>query len=144
MRFEHLVNFSREKKRADIVILDKDRVDTPYIIVEVKKLKLQDGKAQLRSYRNATGAPIAVWTNGQQISHYHRRDPNHFEDITETRYKADEGLYRLQRHWDFSHSMACSAAPNSDTISPHLRKERTREKGFEVFSVRLFLAHRAH
>lgn len=83
VRFEHLVNFGREKKRADIVILDKDRTDTPYIIVEVKKPKLQDGKAQLRSYCNATGAPIAVWTNGQQISHYHRRDPNYFEDITD-------------------------------------------------------------
>ena len=83
VRFEHLVNFGREKKRADIVILDKDRADTPYIIVEVKKPKLQDGKAQLRSYCNATGAPIAVWTNGQQVSHYHRRDPNYFEDITD-------------------------------------------------------------
>ena len=43
VRFEHLVNFGRERKRADIVILDKDRPDTPYIIVEVKKPKLQDG-----------------------------------------------------------------------------------------------------
>ena len=83
VRFEHLVNFGRERKRADIVILDRDRPDTPYIIIEVKKPKLQDGKEQLRSYCNATGAPIAVWTNGQQISHYHRRDPNYFEDITD-------------------------------------------------------------
>jgi len=83
VRFEHLVNFGRERKRADIVILDKDRPDTPYIIIEVKKPKLQDGKEQLRSYCNATGAPIAVWTNGQQISHYHRKDPNYFEDITD-------------------------------------------------------------
>ena len=83
VRFEHLVNFGRERKRADIVILDKDREDTPYIIIEVKKPKLQDGKDQLRSYCNATGAPIAVWTNGQQISHYHRKDPNYFEEITD-------------------------------------------------------------
>ncbi len=83
VRFEYLVNFGRERKRADIVILDKDREDTPYIIVEVKKPKLQDGKDQLRSYCNATGAPIAVWTNGQQISHYHRKDPNYFEEITD-------------------------------------------------------------
>ena len=83
VRFEHLVNFGRERKRADIVTLDKDRPDTPYIIVEVKKPKLQDGKDQLRSYCNATGAPIAVWTNGQQISHYHRKDPNYFEEITD-------------------------------------------------------------
>ena len=81
--FEHLVNFGREKKRADIVILDKDREDTPFIIVEVKKPKLLDGKSQLRSYCNATGAPIGVWTNGQQISHYHRKDPNYFEEITD-------------------------------------------------------------
>ena len=83
VRFEHLINFGRERKRADIVILDKDRPDTSYIIVEVKKPKLQDGKDQLRSYCNATGAPIAVWTNGQQISHYHRKDPNYFEEITD-------------------------------------------------------------
>ena len=83
VRFEHLINFGRERKRADIVILDKDRPDTPYIIVEVKKPKLKDGKDQLRSYCNATGASIAVWTNGQQISHYHRKDPNYFEEITD-------------------------------------------------------------
>ena len=83
VKFEHPVNFGREKKRADIVILDKDRPDTPFIIVEVKKPKLKDGKEQLRSYCNATGAPIGVWTNGQQISHYQRKDPNYFEDITD-------------------------------------------------------------
>ena len=83
VRFEHPVNFGREKRRADIVILDKDRPDTPFIIVEVKKPKLLDGKSQLRSYCNATGAPIGVWTNGQQISRYHRKDPNYFEEITD-------------------------------------------------------------
>ena len=82
--FEHPVNFGREKKKADIVIFDKDRDDeTAYIIVELKKPKLLDGKNQLRSYCNATGAPIGVWTNGEHISHYHRKDPNYFEDITD-------------------------------------------------------------
>ena len=83
VKFEHLVNFGRERKRADIIIFDKDRTETPYIIIEVKKPRLQDGKEQLRSYCNATGAPIGVWTNGQQISYYHRKDPNYFEDITD-------------------------------------------------------------
>ena len=82
IRFEYVVNFGREQKRADIVILDKDRPDTAYIIVEVKKPKLQDGKDQLKSYCNATGATMGVWTNGKQISHYHRKDPNYFEDLT--------------------------------------------------------------
>ena len=83
LAFEHPISFGREKKKADIVIFDKDRFDTAYIIVELKKPKLKDGKNQLRSYCNATGAPVGVWTNGEQISHYHRKDPNYFEDITD-------------------------------------------------------------
>jgi Type I restriction enzyme R protein N terminus (HSDR_N) len=51
------------------------------MLVELKKPKLKDGKDQLRSYCNATGAPIAIWTNGDQISYYQRKDPNYFEDI---------------------------------------------------------------
>ena len=77
------IYFGREVKRADIVIWDKDRPTVPYIIVELKKPKLTDGKEQLKSYCNATGAPIGVWTNGQQISYYNRKDPNYFEDITD-------------------------------------------------------------
>ena len=83
LAFEHPVNFGRQTKKADIVIFDKDRPDTPYIIIELKKPKLQDGKNQLRSYCNATGAPIGVWTNGEQISHYNRKDPNYFEEISD-------------------------------------------------------------
>ncbi|WP_049042343.1 N-6 DNA methylase [Clostridium sporogenes] len=83
IELEYTVVFGREKKRADIVIFDKDRPTVPYIIIEVKKPLLKDGKAQLRSYCNATGAPIGVWTNGESISYYHRKDPNYFEDITD-------------------------------------------------------------
>ena len=81
MGVEYEVTFGREKKRADICIYDKDRSTAPYILVELKKPKLKDGKEQLKSYCNATGAPIGVWTNGDQISYYHRKDPNYFEDI---------------------------------------------------------------
>ncbi len=91
LAFEYSVNFGREKKSADIVIFDKDRSDTSFIIVELKKPKLKDGKNQLRSYCNATGAPIGVWTNGEKISHYHRKDPNYFEDITDIP-KANQSL----------------------------------------------------
>ena len=81
--FEYPVSFGREKKKADIVISDKDRVEDAYIIIETKKPDLKEGKGQLRSYCHATGAQIGVWTNGKQISYYHRKDPNHFEDITD-------------------------------------------------------------
>lgn len=80
MELEYGVSFGREKKRADIVIFDKLATTSPYIIVELKKPKLKDGKEQLKSYCNAT-APIGVWTNGGQISFYHRKDPNFFEDL---------------------------------------------------------------
>lgn len=81
IQLEYHVHFGREIKRADIVIMDEDRPIVPYIIVEVKKPKLKDGKEQLKSYCNSTGAPIAVWTNGDQIAYYNRKDPNYFEDI---------------------------------------------------------------
>lgn len=81
MELEYIVTFGREKKRADIVVFDKDQTATPYIIVELKSPKLKDGKDQLKSYCNGTGAPIGVWTNGDSISYYHRKDPNFFEDI---------------------------------------------------------------
>jgi type I restriction enzyme M protein len=81
MEVEHEVTFGREKKRADICIFDRDKTTSPYVLVELKKPKLKDGKEQLKSYCNATGAPMGVWTNGEQISYYHRKDPNYFEDI---------------------------------------------------------------
>jgi type I restriction enzyme M protein len=81
MTVEYGVTFGRETKRADICIFDKDRPTVPYILVELKKPKLKDGKEQLHSYCNATGAPMGVWSNGESISYYHRKDPNYFEDI---------------------------------------------------------------
>lgn len=81
MALEYEVSFGREKKRADICIFDKDKTTAPYILVELKKPKLKDGKEQLKGYCNASGAPMGVWTNGEQISYYHRKDPNYFEDI---------------------------------------------------------------
>lgn len=79
--FEYPVYFGRETKRADIVIKDKDDPTVAYIIVEVKKPKAKDGRDQLKSYTHATGASMAVWTNGTSITYYHRKNPNYFEDI---------------------------------------------------------------
>lgn len=83
IQLETPIHFGREVKRADITIMDKDRPMVPYIIVELKKPKLTDGKEQLKSYCNATGAPIGVWTNGEQVSCYNRKDPNFFEMISD-------------------------------------------------------------
>ena len=83
IELEYAVSFGREKKRADIVVFDKVKTTSPYIMVELKKPKLKDGKEQLKSYCNATGAPIGVWSNGDSISYYHRKDPNYFEDLSQ-------------------------------------------------------------
>lgn len=78
---EHPIHFGRETKRADIVIFEPNHPTTEYIIVEVKKPKLKDGKEQLKSYCHATGATMGVWSNGEKISFYQRKAPNYFEDI---------------------------------------------------------------
>jgi type I restriction enzyme M protein len=82
MELEYSVSFGREKKRADIVVFDKQNTTSIYMMIELKKPKLKDGKEQLKSYCNATGAPIGIWSNGESISYYHRKDPNYFEDLS--------------------------------------------------------------
>lgn len=52
-------------KSADIVLMHTDE-EHPYIIFEVKKPKRRDGEQQLKSYCNAEGSPIGVWSNGEE------------------------------------------------------------------------------
>lgn len=69
------------EKAADIVVYQKD-LEHPYIIVEVKKPRREDGLQQLKSYCNAEGSPIGVWTNGAEIVILHREEPNVFTNIS--------------------------------------------------------------
>ncbi len=79
---EHPITFgSDNSKKADIVVFDADRPTVPYIIIEVKKPKLRDGKEQLRSYTHATGAPLAMWSNGVLAEVWHRKNPNYFVSL---------------------------------------------------------------
>ena len=82
MVVEYPITFGRDRsKRADIVVFDADRTTVPYVIIEVKQPKLRDGKEQLRSYAHATGAPLAVWTNGILMEVWHRKNPNYFVPV---------------------------------------------------------------
>ncbi len=83
LRVEYTVAFGREKKSADIVILNKADKTSVYCVLEIKKHSAKDGKDQLKSYTNATGAPLAVWTNGTEIDFYERLDPNYFEPLSD-------------------------------------------------------------
>lgn len=82
MRLEVDVQFGREvgMKRADIVVYRED-MQTPYLMVEVKKPDVKDGLGQLKSYANATGAPILILTDGKLQNNLLRTDPNLFEDL---------------------------------------------------------------
>jgi type I restriction enzyme M protein len=68
-------------KSADIVVMQTDG-EHPYIIFEVKKPKRKDGLQQLKSYCNAEGSPIGVWSNGEELVILHREEPNIFSQIS--------------------------------------------------------------
>lgn len=82
LQVEYPITFGRDtSKKADIVVFDADQPTVPYIVVEVKKTTARDGKDQLKSYTHATGAPLALWSNGVQDVVWHRKNPNYFVEV---------------------------------------------------------------
>lgn len=82
IRVEEPIVIGRDAtKKADIVITDANRPEALYAIIEVKQVKAKDGKEQLRSYTNATGAPLAVWSRGAETIVWNRKDPNFFIEL---------------------------------------------------------------
>ena len=78
---EKVVYFgSRDSGLADVVVLQED-LSHPYIIFEVKRPQRTAGLEQLKSYCNAKGAPIGVWSNGNEMIRLYREDPNIFVEI---------------------------------------------------------------
>lgn len=77
---------SKEGGFADIVIFNvnaqKEITDEPYIIIETKRPDRKDGLKQLKSYCNAHGSPIGVWSNGNEVIYLHRDEPNIFTNLT--------------------------------------------------------------
>ena len=75
IQVEKAVQMGRDvSKSADIVIDDPDDPKAAYLIVEVKRPKEKDGMEQLKTYANATGAPLVAWTNGQKLVIMHREE----------------------------------------------------------------------
>ena len=77
---EIIVNFGREKKRADIIVYRDDKI-TPYILAEVKAPNINNDVKQLKSYLNAEGAEIGVAINGQTIEIQYRPYPKDFSTL---------------------------------------------------------------
>ena len=71
---EKAVRMGRDtSKSADVIISDEDDPGAAYVIVEVKRPTEKKGIEQLKTYANAQGAPLAVWTNGATIRILHRQ-----------------------------------------------------------------------
>ena len=98
-------------KAADIIVYTDATKLTPKIIVECKKPKRKDGIEQLKSYMNAKGAPVAVWSNGADSIILHRPYPAQFDDTLFDLPKRGQGpkdvletkktLLQLKKHFNF-------------------------------------------
>lgn len=82
IELEAEVHFGTEvnTKAADIIVYTDNTKLTPKIIVECKRPKRKDGIEQLKSYMNAKGAPVAVWSNGSDSIILYRPYPKEFDD----------------------------------------------------------------
>jgi type I restriction enzyme M protein len=69
-----------EPGAADIVVFHDDLTHY-YILFETKRPQRTDGLEQLKSYCNAEGAPIGIWSNGNEMIRLHREEPNIFVEI---------------------------------------------------------------
>ena len=67
-------------KAADIIVYTDNSKEMPKIIVECKKPRRKDGIEQLKSYMNAKGAPVALWSNGSDSIILYRPYPKEFDD----------------------------------------------------------------
>ncbi len=82
LELEKSIHFGTEvnTKAADIVVYSDATKQTPKIIIEVKKPKRKDGIEQLKSYLNAEGSPVGVWSNGSDSIILYRPYPKDFDD----------------------------------------------------------------
>src|SRR3990167_11553098 len=90
---EKSIHFGREvnAKAADIIVYKEDNI-TPYIIVEVKIPSETKGIEQLKSYLNAEGSEIGVWTNGHNRVILYRFYPKEFNDTLPDLPKANQTI----------------------------------------------------
>ena len=91
----------KEYARADIIVFKKDKI-TPYIIIEVKKPKIEQGVDQLKSYLNLEGCEIGVWSNGDEKVILYRPYPKEFEDSLNDIPREDQDiddLFKVKKIW---------------------------------------------
>lgn len=93
MDTEKTIHFGREvhSKAVDVVVFKKDKI-TPYILIEVKAPSESKGIEQMKSYLNAEGTEIGIWSNGIKKVILYRFYPREFNDTLPDLPKADETI----------------------------------------------------
>lgn len=101
-----------DSRKADIVVHLSDK-ETPKIVFEIKKPNRKDGIEQLKSYLNAQGAPIGVWSNGSEKIILYRPYPKEFNDTLAEIPRRDQEikdvlqakrtLAHLEKHFNFKY-----------------------------------------
>jgi len=93
MDTEKSIHFGREvhSKAVDVVVFKPDKI-TPYILIEVKAPTESKGIEQMKSYLNAEGTEIGVWSNGLKKVILYRFYPREFNDTLPDLPKADETI----------------------------------------------------
>ena len=101
-----------DSRKADIVVHLTDK-STPKIVFEIKKPNRKDGIEQLKSYLNAQGAPIGVWSNGSERIILYRPYPKEFTDTLGEIPRRDQEikdvleskrtLAHLEKHFNFKY-----------------------------------------
>ena len=76
------INFASriELQAVDIVVFQED-LKHYHILFEIKKSERTAGLEQIKSYCNTEGAPIGIWSNGNEIIRLHKEKPNLFVEI---------------------------------------------------------------
>ena len=76
------INFASqtEPQTVDIVVFQED-LKHYYILFEIKRSDRAAGLEQLKSYCNTEGAPIGIWSNGNETIRLHKEKPNLFVEI---------------------------------------------------------------
>lgn len=101
------IHFGREihSKAVDIVVFKSDKI-TPYILVEVKAPSESKGIDQLKSYLNADGSEIGVWSNGVKRIILYRPYPKEFDDtlpdLPHAQKTIDDLLEEKKTYYDYT------------------------------------------
>ena len=83
-------------KHADIVIYSDKSNQNPKIVVETKSPKRKDGIDQLKSYLNALGAEIGIWSNGSETIILYKKKGKNYETLSRVP-KSNQSIEDLRR-----------------------------------------------